>query len=438
MADVSRLSAMERLAQLLYELAAWLAIPFARIYVRRRAAKEPLYRQHLHERLARYSRKVENSRSAAVWIHAVSVGEVRAAAPLVHALARRYPEGVMLTYMTPTGRSTGEDLFNTLVHHALLPWDSGPAMRRFFRHYRPQLGILIETEVWPNLLKQAEQAGVPIALVNGRLSERSLMKTLRLRWLARPAYARLSLVLAQSENDAVRFKSAGARRVIISGNLKFELDLDVAQLSKGARDRAIAAAAGLTTVLLASTREGEEALLLRALGPMLLENPQLRLCVVPRHPQRFDEVHALLQQLGLGVARHSVEPEGFAHARVALGDTMGQMAHYLGSADIVVVGGGWLPHGGSNPIEPCVAASAVIVGPSMFNFAQATALGAQADALIQLQDVTDLPAAIMAFAKDPEKARQSGRRARAFAAQHRGALQRTLQALEPYLAVRSK
>lgn len=438
MPGANRLSVAERFAQLAYEWAAWLAIPFARIYVRRRAANEPLYRQHLHERLARYSCRVSSAGRAAVWIHAVSVGEVRAAAPLVRALVQRYPDGVMLTYMTPTGRSTGEDLFNTTVHHALLPWDSAPAMQRFFGHYQPHIGILIETEVWPNLLKQAERAGVAIVLVNGRLSERSLAKTLRLRWLARPAYARLAAVLAQSESDAARFKSAGAGRVIISGNLKFELDLDVAQLGKGARDRAVAAAAGLTTVLLASTRDGEEALLLRALRPMLLENPQLRLCVVPRHPQRFDEVHALLQELGLGVTRHSLEPEGFARARVALGDTMGQMAHYLGAADIVVVGGGWLPHGGSNPIEPCVAASAVIVGPSMFNFAQATALGAQADALVQLQDVADLPATIMAFAKDPEKARQSGRRARAFAAQHRGALQRTLQALEPYLAVRSK
>lgn len=434
--DQSTLTLAEKLVEKLYAIATVLIVPLLWVYLKWRARKEPLYLLHIKERLGQYP--PASRRVPLIWIHAVSVGETRAAAPLVEHLAQRFPDRVLLSYITPTGRITGEALFGNKVVHALLPWDTAFATRRFFAHFAPKLGILMETEVWPNLLIQAQKASVPIILANGRLNEKSFHKAVRLRLLARPAYARLSCIMAQTLVDAQRFQRVGARQVKVLGNLKFDLSLDSAQLEQGRLDRSRAAAAGLTSLLLASTREGEEVVLLKALAPLLLEDPKLRLIVVPRRPQHFNEVALHLSKLYKQVTRRTTADANFALAPIALGDTLGEMAYYLGSADIVVIGGGWLPHGGSNPIEACAAGCVVIVGPHMFNFAQATALGVQAGALLQLKGATELAQTLYEMRSSPEKLKAYSACALSFAAQHRGTLQRSLAVIEPYLSAIEK
>jgi 3-deoxy-D-manno-octulosonic-acid transferase len=433
-----RLTVAERLVQKLYAAATVLAVPFVWVYLGKRARKEPAYLSSRKERFAHYAIQTQPNKLALVWIHCVSVGETRAAAPLVHYFAQRFPGGVLLTYITPTGRATGEALFGQKVQHALLPWDTLDAMRRFFAHFTPQLCILMETEVWPNLLIQAQKASIPVLLANGRLNQKSLAKALRFHLLARPAYARLTLIMAQTALDAQRFHKAGAQNIKVLGNLKFDLTLDPVQLEQGREDRKKAAAAGLTTILLASTREGEELVLLKVLAPLLAQDPSIRLTVVPRRPQRFNEVAAHLGELSKQVVRRSTAGPNFAIASIALGDTMGEMAYYLGAADIVVIGGGWLPHGGSNPIEACAAGCAVIVGPHMFNFAEATALGVQAGAIRQLEGATQLVQTLYKLRNAPQILADCNACALNFATQHRGTLERSLAAIEPYLPVPSE
>ena len=428
-----RLTVAERLVQKLYAVATMLAIPFVWVYLSKRARKEPAYLSSRKERFAHYEIQTPPNKLARVWIHAVSVGETRAAAPLVHYFAQRFPGGVLLTYIPPTGHATGKALFGQKVQHALLPWDTSGAMRRFFAHFSPQLCILMETEVWPNLLIQAQKASVPVLLANGRLNQKSLAQALRFRLLARPAYARLTLIMAQTALDAERFHKAGAQNIKVLGNLKFDLTLDPIQLEQGREDRKKAAAAGLTTILLASTREGEELVLLEVLAPLVAQDPSIRLTVVPRRPQRFNEVATHLSELSKQVVRRSTAGPNFAIASIALGDTMGEMAYYLGAADIVVMGGGWLPHGGSNPIEACAAGCAVIVGPHMFNFAEATALGVQAGAIRQLEGATELVQTLYKIRNAPQILANCSACALDFAAQHRGTLERSLAAIEPYL-----
>lgn len=433
-----KLTVAEKLVQKLYAIATVLAVPLVWIYLQQRARKEANYLQHWKERFGHYAVTDLSRLSTVVWIHAVSVGETRAAAPLVEHLAQQFPGRVLLSYITPTGRLTGEALFGNKVKHVFLPWDSPFAMRRFLAHFTPKLGILMETELWPNLLIQAQKACIPIILANGRLNEKSFHKAVGLRLLARPAYARLSCVMAQSLLDAQRFQLAGAREVKVLGNLKFDLSLDSAQLEQGRLDHIKAQAAGLSTLLLASTREGEETVLLKALEPLLREDSKLRLIVVPRRPQHFDEVALHLSKLFKQVCRRSSGDENFAVARIALGDTLGEMAYYLGSSDMVVMGGGWLPHGGSNPIEACAAGCVVIVGPHMFNFAQATALGVQAGALLQLKGATELIQTLYQIRNNPEKLSAYSACALSFAAQHRGTLQGSLAIIESYLSAVEK
>jgi 3-deoxy-D-manno-octulosonic-acid transferase len=416
----------ERLALLGYGLLSYLALPWALWHITARARREAGYLSNKRERLGWYQ-GARPMPGQLVWLHAVSVGEVRAAVPLVQALLAR-GRAVLVTTMTPSGRGMSQELFGDGVMHATLPWDTPTAMRRFLAHFAPRLGVVMETEVWPNLMAASAARRLPMFLVNARLSDRSLAKAQRLAWLARPAYGRFNAVLAQSAADAQRLASIGASHTQVVGNLKFDFVLDADQLDVGRAQRS--AHHGLTVVL-ASTRDDEERLLLNVMEPLLARYPDLQLVVVPRRPNRFDLVAEQLAEAlpGLVVARRSQGQRLSAQCRVLLGDTMGEMAYYLGLADIVVVGGGWLRHGGSNLIEVCAAGCATVVGPHMHNFADAVAKALDAAAIIQLPGATALPDCLRHLIDDAAERDALGQNARLFAQAHQGACDRIMQQL---------
>jgi 3-deoxy-D-manno-octulosonic-acid transferase len=352
-----------------------------------------------------------------IWIHAVSVGEARAAAPLVRALQAALPEhALLITCTTAAGRRTLNELYGDSVLKAYLPYDFPGAVRRFLGHFRPRLGILMETEVWPNLLEACAGRGVPVVLANARMSEKSARGYERWSALFRPAFASLARVCAQSEADASRLRMLGASNVGVSGNVKFDVELSATQLERGREWRA---RLGRPVVLFASTREGEEKLLLDALPPW---DGKLLVVVVPRHPQRFDEVAQWAPS-----RRTRAEMPGAAH-RVFLGDTMGEMAFYFAACDVAVIGGSFLPLGGQNLIEALASGAPVVVGPSMYNFAEPTRLAAAAGAAIQVRNAPEAIGEALELVNDPQRREAMARAGIALCEAHRGATLRHLAA----------
>lgn len=431
------------MARWLYTVAWLLATPLVLAYLSWRSRRQPEYRQHLGERFGMHRPRA--GLGPLIWVHAVSVGETRAAEPLVAALLERYPHHEMLlTHATPTGRATGAALFpGGRVSQAYLPYDYPFAVRRFLRAWRPSVGIVIETELWPNLVAVARGEGVRMALVNARLSEKSLRKGLRWGALIRPALAGLDVVLAQTDADARRLARLGRQDVPVLGNLKFDVVASPSLEALGHRWR-VAWLAGVRVeglprfcVVAASTREGEEALLLDAWAAQL-QPPALAsrfpplLVIVPRHPQRFDEVAALIAARGWRMARRSQLADGQqCDAQVLLGDSMGEMAAYYALADVAIIGGSLLPFGGQNLIEACAAGVPVIVGPHTFNFAEAADQAIAADAAIRAPDATRAVAQALSVVLDAERRQSMSDHALAFAGRHRGATARTLEALAP-------
>lgn len=390
-----------------------------------RARAEPLYAHALGERFGFYP--ASHGKGGWVWVHAVSLGETRAAAALVSALREQRPGmRLLLTHGTATGREAGVALLREGDAQAWLPYDTPGAVRRFLAHFQPAVGVLMETEVWPQLLHQAHRQGLRMFLANGRLSERSLRRGRRMRALLEPAARCFSLVMAQTQADAERFFQAGALNVKVCGNLKFDMQPDAAQLAMG---RVWREALGRPVVLAASTREGEE-------GPLLLVwkaqvaalPPPARplLVLVPRHPQRFDEVARLAESAGLRLQRRSQwtqapGPEAPA-ADAWLGDSMGEMALYYSLADVALLGGSFAPLGGQNLIEAAACGCPVVMGPHTFNFAQAAELALQAGAarrVVGLEEAVPLALALAAGEDGPSQALRD--QALMFAGQHRGA-----------------
>jgi 3-deoxy-D-manno-octulosonic-acid transferase len=417
----------------LYTVGWWLATPLAFVYLLWRSLRQPAYRRHWGERLGRFPPRADDR--PLLWIHAVSVGETRAAQPLVRAVRGAYPgTAILLTHATPTGRETGRALFGDTVAQAYLPYDLPGAQRRFLRAWRPAAGLLMETEVWPNLMAEADRAGVPVALVNARLSARSLARGRRQRALVLPAARRLARVLAQSPGDAARLADLGRPADAVTGNLKFDNAPDARQLALGRawRDRL-----RRPVLLAASTRDGEEPLLWdawRAAGQG--RGNGALLVIVPRHPQRFDAVVQAAQAAGLRVARRAaLDDPGFDAEVIDLlvGDSMGEMDAWYALAGCAVIGGSLLPFGSQNLIEACAAGCPVLVGPSTFNFAEAADQACAAGAARRVRDARDAVTQGLAILGDPADARAIGDAGRSFAGAHRGATERTMAALAPVL-----
>jgi len=413
----------------LYTFMLWLLPPYIFLRLLWRARKQPEYLRHIGERFGFYS--VQSGRPV-IWLHTVSVGETRAAQSLIIRLRATYPDHqILLTHTTPTGRATGEQLYGDDVLRVYLPYDYPFAVSRFLRHFKPQLGILMETEIWFNLTHACRATGVPLLLLNARLSEKSARGYARFARLTRDALGGLAAVAAQTADDAARLANLGAKNVSVTGNLKFDIEPPPALLELGRQLRAQFGAAR-KVFLAASTRDGEEALLLDALQQVHI--PGLLLVIVPRHPQRFAEVAALLEQRGIPFRRrsemsHSGKSQNLAipaETQAVLGDSMGEMFAYYAAADLAFIGGSLLPYGGQNLIEACASGAPVLVGPYTHNFAEATRLAVSAGAAAQVQDSGGLVMELQRLLDNPDALREMHSRCAGFVESNRGATDKSL------------
>ncbi|MGM9491925.1 3-deoxy-D-manno-octulosonic acid transferase [Ideonella sp. YS5] len=410
------------LARAAYSSLLRLATPLylARLWWRGR--REPGYRQAIEERLGH---GVGRASPSALWVHAVSLGETRAASALIDALRLQQPHlRLLLTHGTATGRAAGAALVKPGDHQAWLPFDTPGAVRRFLHRHRPAIGVLMETEVWPNLLHETKRAGVPMVLANARLSERSAAKGRRLSALLHPAGQSLALALAQTEADARRLRTLGVARVEVCGNLKYDLKPDAGQLGLG---RAWRARLQRPIVVAASTREGEEAELFEAW--LAWPAPRPLLLVVPRHPQRFEEVAALAAARGFSLSRRSQWAEqgpasDEASADIWLGDTLGEMALYYGLSDLGLQGGSFRPFGAHNFIEAAACGCPMLLGPSVFNFAEAARLALDAGAAWPVADWAEALQRAQALLADAPAIQRASAAGESLAAEHRGAAAR--------------
>jgi 3-deoxy-D-manno-octulosonic-acid transferase len=414
-----------RLARWAYSALLRLLTPLYFLRLWRRGSREPAYRQFWGERLGRSDGPAVAGR---VWIHAVSLGETRAAAALIEALRRQRPGlKLLLTHSTATGREAGGRLLRDGDAQAWLPYDTPGAVSRFLKHHQPVLGVLMETEIWPNLLHHAGQCRLPMVLANGRLSAKSQAKGLRMGALLRPAVESLTLVLAQTDDDARRLREAGAGSLRVLGNLKFDMSPNAELLARGQQWRQTQAR---PVVLAASTREGEEDLLLKAWADV--PQPRPLLVLVPRHPQRFDEVTACVAASGLAAVRRSSwadqPPAEAAAADVWIGDSIGEMPTYFGSADVALLGGSFGRFGGQNLIEAAACGCPLVMGPHTFNFAEAAQLALAAGAAQRATDINDGVERAVALAVDPQR-NSWVNNALVFSAAHRGAADRMAAAL---------
>ena len=446
------------MARFFYNLALLLLLPYVGLHLFLRSRRQPEYLRHIGERFGRYPSPqpspqrgegvdgVSSPRGGegVIWLHAVSVGETRAAAPIVAALKARYPgHRILLTHMTPTGRRTSEALFGDGVERAYLPYDYPFAVRRFLRHFRPAVGVIMETELWPNLVAACKEAGIPLLLANARLSEKSARRYARFPNLTRGALQGLAALAAQTEEDAVRLRALGAPKVEVLGNVKFDTLPPPEQLALG---ETLRRKIGPRPVLLAaSTREGEEALLFAAWA----KHPpgDALLVVVPRHPQRFEEVAALAGMAGFTVIPRSEIAVGGglpaipdaeiagkpAPTEILLGDSMGEMFAYYAACDVAFIGGSLLDYGSQNLIEACAAGKPVLIGRSTYNFSHAAEQALECGAARQIGSAEELLEAADVLLRDEVACRRMGEAGREFAARHRGATARTLEIIERYL-----
>lgn len=391
-----------------------------------RGRQEPVYRKRLGERLGYYALPPRRGKGGVVWVHAVSYGENKAAAPLVEALRREIPNmRLLLTCSTATGVQAGLDLLHPEDDHAWFPYDTPGAVRRFLKRYRPAVGVIMETEVWPNLMAQAQSLQIPMVLANARLSARSQRKGRRFARLLVPALLSFTRILAQTARDAQRLREMGARAVEVCGNTKFDATPPAKLLARGHEWRQ---QLPRSVVLMASSREGEEGPLLEAWQG--LSGPRPLLIVVPRHPQRFDEVADLFERSGLKVMRRSEwadrPPPEAVQADVWIGDSMGEMPLYYAASDVALLGGSFEPLGGQNLIEAAACGCPLLMGPHTFNFEEAAHLAIEAGAAARMKDLGSAVRRAAALVHD-ERRNEWVEQALAFAASHRGANERMAQ-----------
>jgi 3-deoxy-D-manno-octulosonic-acid transferase len=407
-----------------YTLALYTLLPGALGHLALRARREPAYLRHVPERFGYY--RQQRPAEPTIWLHAVSVGETHAAVPLIRTLQESHPDHrVVLTHTTPTGRAAARVLFGEAVLRCYLPYDFPGAVARFLRYFRPRVGILMETEIWPNLIHACHARGVPLYLVNARLSEKSWKRYRRFRQFTHTALRELAGIAAQGPDDARRLRELGASTVGVAGNLKFDVAVPAEQVEMG---RSWRAGWGTRPVLLAaSTRAGEEAHLLDAMARYPI--PDLLLVIVPRHPQRFHEVAALIERSGFRVRRRTAGVALDAHTQVLLGDSMGEMFAYYAACDVAFIGGSLMPLGAHNLIEACAVGKPVLLGPSTYNFEEAAAGAIAAGAALRVNDADRLMHETRRLLSDPASAERMAEAARVFSRAHQGATRRVLEML---------
>lgn len=417
--------------RLLYTLSLWVLVPLIPLRLLWRAIHQPGYLRHVGERFGIFGAPPEGP---VIWLHCVSVGETRAAAPLVDLLQSRYPDHqILLTHATPTGRAASEQLFGDHVLRCYLPYDLPYAVRRFLQHYKPKVGLLLETELWFNLIAACHGRRIPLMLVNARMSAKSARGYARLGRLIEDALQMLTCIAAQSPADAERLCELGAPEVVVTGNMKFDVLPPQDVVQRGVRLRRNFGVQR-PVFLAASTRDGEETLILDAVAQAAI--PGLLTVVVPRHPQRFDAVAALLERRNVLYVRRSSLGERRAVApevSVVLGDTMGEMPAYYSACDVAFIGGSLLPFGGQNLIEACMLGCPVLIGPHTFNFEEIASEAVMRGAAARVWDVGGLASELKELMGDAKARQRMGEVGRTYAAAKRGAARRTLELVEKFI-----
>lgn len=429
---------MNKLFLSLYSALMWFAQPFLRLKLVRRGRAEPGYLVNIEERFGRYEQSaIVNPRKdpSFVWIHAVSLGETRTAGVLVAALRDRLPGmRLLLTNGTATGRAEGEKLLRAGDVQVWQAWDTVAATERFVQHFQPCMGIMMETELWPNMAATCAKYQIPLVIANARMGEKTYLQTKKFDGLARPAYASLAAVWPQSTADADRFAKLGAPVAGVFGNLKFDAQVDAKQLAQGKNWRS---KMSKPIVMFASSREGEELALLQYLQKMSSASSNLLWLIVPRHPQRFAEVESLITQHGFKVSKRSdwlEQPDTAEPNTIWLGDSLGEMALYYGMSDAALLGGSFEPLGGQNLIEAAACGCPVVMGPSVFNFSEAAALAIQSGAAFEVNSMplaVDLACKLVENKEAVVAARAAGVQ---FATSHQGAAEKTAAALVQLLS----
>jgi 3-deoxy-D-manno-octulosonic-acid transferase len=427
-----------------YQLLWHLLLPFAFLRLAWRTRHSSEYLNHFSERLGfSYGKKITQG---SVWIHAVSVGETRAAQPLVEAYLER-GETILLTHMTLNGRRTGAALFEQAIaagqlRQVYLPYDLCWSVASFMRAFKPKLGLLMETEAWPTIVFYCAEIGLPLFLVNARLSERSARRVNRFGKAGRSLFQAFAGILAQTQLDAERYRNLGVKQVMVVGNLKFDVPLDSRLVQQGKSWKEYLHAQRRLMVCAASTRDGEEEIILKAWKDLLLGDAfeiAPLLCLVPRHPERFSEVAIHIQDMGLKFRRRTewIEmPKGDLDVDIILGDSMGEMPMYYSAADLVVMGGSLLPFGGQNLIEACAAGCPVLLGEHTYNFQQAAldAIEMGAAKRIKGELILSEPIALKEALKElllnTDELAKMASAAKSYALEHQGATKKILAALE--------
>ena len=422
-----------------YTLLLWLALPVVMIRLGWRALSSPGYRGRISER---FGGGAPDDRCCDLWIHAVSVGEVKAATPLVQRLLKEKKHlNIIITTMTPTGAQQVVDTFGKEVRHRFAPYDYPFAIRRFINQFSPRLLILMETEIWPNMIRICHQQGIAVAMANVRLSARSARGYRFVLPLVRDGLSKVSLFAVQSEADRKHLLSLGidASRTHRTGSMKFEIRMpasvnEVAQAVR--RDWS----PNRPVIVAGSTHDGEESLLLRAFQSLCTEFPDLLLVIAPRHPERFDAVMRLASRSNLGVSRRTNQAGALdATVQIQIADTMGELPVLYGAADIAVVGGSLIPIrgiGGHNILEPCAVGVPVIFGPNMGNFLEISEITLTADAGLQVNDEAALIVQLRQLLNDAHLRSSMGERGRMMVGQNAGATQQTCDLIMPLLASR--
>jgi 3-deoxy-D-manno-octulosonic-acid transferase len=373
-----------------------------------------------------------------IWVHAVSVGEVRSAAALIMRLDERYPEHrLLVTTMTPTGSEQVKELFGERVSHSYVPFDFPDAVHRFLNRVRPELAVIAETEFWPNIFAALRRRGIPLCLVNVRISQTALRGYLRVPGTVRRMFASADLICPQTELDAARLRTLGAdpARIHVTGNLKFDVEVPQSLLQEGAAVRQQWGGRDRPVWMAASTHAGEESQVLDAFAELRRTYPSLLLALVPRHPERFGAVARLCERRGYTIALRSLDYQELdADVDIVVGDTMGELQRLYAASDIAFVGGSLVPRGGQNVLEACAVSVPVIFGPQMFNFEEISALALARGAARRVRDSAELAAAVAEWLQNPDLRRAAGEAAHGLMRENHGALQRTLQLIDDGLA----
>jgi 3-deoxy-D-manno-octulosonic-acid transferase len=415
----------------LYSLLLHLALPFVPLKLLWRGIKQPAYRQHWGERFGFYNTTVTKP---IIWLHCVSVGETRAAEPLVKALQTNYPQyQILISNGTPTGREASVALFGDSVARVYLPYDVPFAVNKFLAHFQPKIGLIMETELWFNLIAACKQREIPLLLLNARLSEKSARGYAKLGKLASTGLQSLSAIAAQTEEDAARLTALGAQNLSIAGNLKFDVKPPADAVDKGLQLKKLLHDKPI--FLAASTRDGEEVLILDAVRDL-----DLLTIIVPRHPQRFEEVAAILEKRNIAFQRKSLlkstalQPNTHAPSRpVILGDTMGEMPIYYAACDFAFIGGSLLNFGGQNLIEAAAMGKPILIGEHTFNFAKATENAVEMGAAIRVKDVAELRNHIQYLLENKTKRMEMSHAALRFNQASAGATARLMKLIAQYL-----